>query len=69
MLLVKHNSSFIESTLDLLCVKQDVFADGLDGIELFVNWKFCKIDTSEGTATQSALDIKTLKCDFIIINI
>ena len=68
MLLVKHYCSFMESTLDLLCVKQHVFADGLDGIELIVKWKFCKIDSTEGTAAKSTLDIKALKSYFRIFN-
>ena len=54
--------------MDLLCVEQHVFADGLDGIELIVKWKFCKIDSTKGTAAKSTLDIKALKSYFRIFN-
>ena len=66
MLLVKHNCAFMEGTLDLLSIKQYIFANSFDRIKLTSFRKLSKVYSSESTSAKCAFDVKALKSNICV---
>ena len=61
MLLIKHDCAFMEGTLDLLSIKQYIFTNSFNRIELPSFRELSKINSAKSTTTKCALDVEALQ--------
>ena len=66
MFLVKHDCAFMEGTLDLLSIKQYIFANSFNSIKLPSFGKLSKINSAESTSAKCAFDVKALKSNICV---
>ena len=60
MYLIEHDCTFMKGALDLLSIKQYIFANRFDCIKLPGFRKLSKINSAKGPPAECAFDVKAL---------